>query len=69
MTIEIDTLNRFMVAKQGDHLCVMRAPALGVVTRDEALNLAAWLVAMADVLPSEAGAPSFEDVLAAVRVT
>ena len=43
---DIDTSNKFFVAAQGDQIVIMR-PAQRI-SHDEALNLAAWLVALAD---------------------
>jgi hypothetical protein len=46
----IDTFNRFMVgasASSPSRIQVARPP-LGSISREEALNLAAWLVAMTD---------------------
>jgi hypothetical protein len=42
-----DTTNRFMVSMRGDGLLVPIRP-VQILTKDDALNLAAWLVAMAD---------------------
>lgn len=44
-TIKIDTTNKFMVAAQGGSVRILRMP-VAPLTRDEALMLAAWLVAM-----------------------
>lgn len=45
---EIETLNRFLVGIQGDNVVIGRfAPRL---TRNDAILLAAYLVAMADVV-------------------
>lgn len=50
MSTEIDTSNLpFMVAMQGDKIVIMRPPTRPL-TIDEALNLAAWLVALSDPL-------------------
>lgn len=46
MAQELDTSNRFMVSAAGPNISIMRTPT--TITRDDALNLAAWLVAMAD---------------------
>ena len=59
---EIDTLNRFMVGMQGDKIAI---PVLHVtLTKDAALNLAAYLVCMADMTPEHEG---FKAVLAAIE--
>jgi hypothetical protein len=60
---DIDTANRFMVACQGDLVIVMAPPMLPM-TRDFALNLAAYLVCMADPLGER-----FAQVLKAVQST
>ncbi len=44
---EIDTMNKFMVASQGDKLVLLNPPR-GHISKDDALLLAAYLVAMAD---------------------
>lgn len=46
MSAEIDTANRFLVGARGDDLVILRFARS--VTKEEALNLAAWLVALAD---------------------
>lgn len=60
----ISPFNKFLVSMHDDLLSVMRAPTR--MNRDDALELAAWLVAMADVLPGE---HTFEDYLKAVRAS
>jgi len=49
-TPRLDSSNKFgvTVAPSNDHLLMVRKPVMGVMTRDEALNLAAWLFVMAD---------------------
>lgn len=59
----IETINRFLVAGQGQQVLVMRPP-LGPITKDDALILAAWLVAIA-----EDGEHKFQPVLDAVLDT
>lgn len=61
------TMNMFLVSSTiGGTIRVMMAPRLMTgVTADEALNLAAWLVVIAEVN----GATNFNDLLAAVRST
>lgn len=45
---KIDTANHFMVARRKEFVMLLRPPlAAQSITRDEALALAAWLVAMA----------------------
>ncbi len=61
----IDTTNRFFVAIQGDRIRIMR-PLPPVLTRDEALNLAAHLVAMADDGEQFDAALQFDAILQAV---
>ncbi len=48
MNDAIDTANHFAVGVNGDKLVILR-PILGPLTKDEALNLAAWLVALCNV--------------------
>jgi hypothetical protein len=45
--MSLDTMNRFGVAALGDEF--MTLFPVGLMSRADALNLAAWLVAMADV--------------------
>ena len=59
----IDTANKFVVYTARDGVHLGRMP-IGALSPDEALGLAAWLVA----LSSDATHP-FEDVLAAVQST
>lgn len=47
MEEEIDTLNKFVVGLQGDKIGML-APPRWLMTKDEALTLAAWLVTAAD---------------------
>jgi hypothetical protein len=60
---EIDTANEFMVACQGDKVVIMNPPR-GLLSQDEALVLAAWLVAL-----SFAERSRFDEVLNAVENT
>lgn len=61
---DIDTLNRFMVGLQGRDVVTLRAlPSR--FSPDDAMNLAAWLVSMAEMDATH----SFADVLAAVQNT
>lgn len=43
----IDTTNRFLVGARGDSVIIMRRPN-AELSKEDALNLAAWLVALAD---------------------
>lgn len=44
----VDTLNRYMVAVGGDGKVQIMNPPRAPMTKEEALALAAWLVALAD---------------------
>ena len=44
----MDTLNKFMVSVRGEDILVMNLRPSGVLSKAEALNLAAWLVSLAD---------------------
>jgi len=57
---ELDTSNWFFVARGGDRIFLATVP--DVLERDEALNLAAWLVSLAD--PRD---ETFPRLLAAIR--
>ena len=59
----IDTVNTFLVARQGDAVIVQNPRRR--MTPDEALNCAAWLVALAEHDAQHA----FDDVLKAIRNT
>lgn len=63
--LPIDTLNRHLVTTHRGAVVVARPP--NYLTRDGALTFAAWVVAMAQTLEPVAGAPTFEEILAAVR--
>jgi hypothetical protein len=63
MSAEIDTFNKFMVSVQGDRLVLM-LPIPPRLTVDDALILAAWIVAIA---PAMHPTHKWEDVLSAVR--
>ena len=43
---EIDTTNKFMVCTQGDKVAIIKHPY--AMNKADALNLAAWLVSIAD---------------------
>jgi hypothetical protein len=58
----IETRNLFAVAMTGDGRITILLPPRGPMIRADALNLAAYLVAMSQ----SAEGPSFEEVLAAV---
>lgn len=60
---EIDVTNDHFVGVNGFGL-VIAAPPVVPMDRDEALRLAAWLVALADP-----GGTRFEEILAAVLAT
>ena len=62
MPEDIDTMNKFMVAVRGEQVLLLRPP-LAPMTKADALNLAAWLVAIAD------DEDTFDAVLAAVKNT
>jgi len=47
MSSEMDTLNRHLVGMQGGKIVIM-SPPLGGMTKEQALVLAAWIVAVAD---------------------
>lgn len=59
---EIDTLNRFMVGARGDNITIMRFSPL--LSKEEALNLAAYLVCLADNSPTH---EEFHKVLSAIK--
>jgi hypothetical protein len=46
--ITIDTSNKFLVGVIGDDIMLLKAP-VGRISKTDALLLAAWLVAMADM--------------------
>ena len=47
MTDEVDTSNKFMVGVSGARICFLK-PIPNVISMDDAVSLAAWLVALAD---------------------
>jgi len=59
----VDATNKFFVGSRADGVMILRQP-VGPLSQADALNLAAWLVALAD--PSE---DEFPAMLAAVRST
>lgn len=63
MSTDIDTTNDHLVGLQGGRV-VMLMPPLGPMDTDEALRLAAWIVAIADL-----DGDRFTAVLEAVRKT
>jgi hypothetical protein len=61
----IEAFNKFFVSSvAGERFKLMRSP--GIMSADDALNLAAWLVAMADHSPNH---ERFAEVLRAVQET
>lgn len=46
----MDTFNKFLVGKQGERIVIQNLCHVNVLTlsEDDALNLAAWLVALSD---------------------
>ena len=62
--MSLDTLNKFAVGGLGDSI-VLLMPPQGPITSEDALVLAAYLVALAEPRASH----PFADVLAAVRAT
>lgn len=44
----MDTFNKFAVGVQGDKITVFNIVGPARISKDEALNLAAWLVSLAD---------------------
>ena len=62
---EIETFNKFFVGSSGDKLRIMNLPGLAAgLSHEDALNLAAYLVSMADM---SQGHERFNAVLAAVE--
>ncbi len=61
---EIETMNKYLVASVKGGV-IIGNPSRAVLTPDDALLLAAWLVAIAD----GEGTHKFEDVLNAVQST
>ena len=49
------TLNKFMVGLQGDKIRVLKFMATASMTKEDALNLAAWLVTMSFMAHSYSG--------------
>ncbi len=47
MADELDTGNKYMVGVSGAQIVMLRPPR-GTITKSDALNLAAWLVALSD---------------------
>jgi len=64
------TLNRFAVGSKGDEVVIL-IPPKHPLSREEALVLAAYLVTVAEVLPSPPNVmrESFEEVLKQVQST
>lgn len=61
--INMDTTNEFLVGSGGDGIVILRPPR-GSITKEQALRLAAHLVAMADYSDGHA---AFKDLLDAVE--
>lgn len=59
----IDTTNKFMVGVLGERIVI---PRLGTMTKAEALNLAAYLVVLAD---NDEDAPTFDELVEAIQNT
>jgi hypothetical protein len=62
--MEIDTTNQFGVCASGNGSIGILVPPRGMLTKQQALTLAAWLVALADPLGEE-----FQNILEAVQNT
>lgn len=63
----LDTTNRFMVTAKGERVVQQRLQAY--LTREEALQLASWLIVMAECVDSPRGeSEALEIVRATVRV-
>jgi len=60
---EIDTANKFFVGVRGRDVMLMK-PVAGILTADDAILLAAYLVSMAEI---QGPTNKFEDVLNAIR--
>jgi hypothetical protein len=58
----MDTFNKFMVGVQADKVVILNIVGPSYLSKDEALNLAAWLVSLADP-----GGEKFTDMLSAVQ--
>jgi hypothetical protein len=63
---EIDTSNRAFVGVMGDHV-VLPFPLRPKMNAEEAYNVAAWLVTMADIISRDG--ERFDKVRSAVRNT
>ncbi len=57
----MDTFNKYLVGMQAGKICIMMPPR-GLMTTEEALVLAAWIVSMADPLGEK-----FAEALTAVQ--
>jgi hypothetical protein len=58
----VDTFNKFAVGVQGDKITIFNIVGPARISKEEALNLAAWLVSLADP-----GGEKFADMLSAVQ--
>ena len=63
----MDTANHFGVGIHGERIRIM-LPVPETLTKDQAMNLAAWLAAMADLFDQQ-GEGGFDELLEAVRAT
>lgn len=62
----VDTANHFLVGAQGETLVILNPPGRPI-TRREALNLAAWLVVLADVVQPDPDGKEFARLVAEIR--
>ena len=63
---EIDTSNNYLVAVTGGGICLLAPPRpMAILSGDEALRLAAWLVCLAETQTET----KFADVLEAIQST
>lgn len=67
----METMNDFAVGMLGDDRFVLANPPRAPFTREQALRLAAWLVAVSEYVPAQTTplSPSFAEILAAVLAT
>ncbi len=62
----MDTTNRWLVARQGDSIHFFARGKATTLDVDEAINLAAWIIILAD---SHSHAQSFAELLDAINAT
>jgi hypothetical protein len=68
MTTAPDTTNWSLVGVQGDDVVVLRAQRS--MSREQAINLAAWLISIADMIePDKDTEAEFTELLHAIRAT